>query len=85
MEKNESIAPALILVVDDDPVACLLLRETLERAGFAVIEALDGVEGCRLYEEHHPDLLFVDIIMPRMDGYELCRELRNRPDGMCRS
>ncbi len=81
MEKNESIAPALILVVDDDPVACLLLRETLERAGFAVIEALDGVEGCRLYEEHHPDLLFVDIIMPRMDGYELCRELRNRPDG----
>ncbi len=81
MENNESTAQALILVVDDDPVACLLMRETLERAGFAVIEALDGVEGCRLYEEHHPDLLFVDIIMPRMDGYELCRELRNRPDG----
>ncbi len=81
MENNESTAQALILVVDDDPVACLLMRETLERAGFAVIEALDGVEGCRRYEEHHPDLLFVDIIMPRMDGYELCRELRNRPDG----
>jgi signal transduction histidine kinase len=81
MEKNESTAQALILVVDDDPVACLLVRETLERAGFAVIEASDGVEGCRRYEEHHPDLILVDIIMPRMDGYELCRELRNRPDG----
>jgi signal transduction histidine kinase len=81
MGMNESTAQALILVVDDDPVACLLMRETLERAGFAVIEASDGVEACRRYEEDHPDLLLVDIIMPRMDGYELCRELRNHPDG----
>ena len=56
------------------------MRETLESAGFAVIEASDGVEGCLRYEEHHPDLLLVDIVMPHMDGYELCRELRNRPE-----
>jgi signal transduction histidine kinase len=80
MNNNESTGQALILVVDDDPTMCLLMRETLERAGFAVIEASDGIEGCRRYEEHHPDLLLVDIMMPRMDGYELCRELRNRPD-----
>jgi signal transduction histidine kinase len=80
MNNNESTGQALILVVDDDPIMRLLMRETLERAGFAVIEASDGVEGCRRYEEHHPDLLLVDIMMPRMDGYELCRELRNRPD-----
>jgi signal transduction histidine kinase len=79
MGTNESTGPALILVVDDDPGACLVMRETLESAGFAVIEAADGVEGLLRYEEHHPDLLLVDIIMPRMDGYELCRELRKRP------
>ena len=79
MGNKDSTRQALILVVDDDPGACLVMRETLESAGFAVIEASDGVEGCRQYEEHHPDLLLVDIIMPRMDGYELCRELRKRP------
>jgi signal transduction histidine kinase len=79
MGNKESTRQALILVVDDDPGVCLVMRETLESAGFAVIEASDGVEGCRQYEEHHPDLLLVDIIMPRMDGYELCRELRKRP------
>jgi len=81
MAKNESTAPALILVVDDEPVMCALMREILEGGGFAVIEASDGVEACRRYKEHHPDLLLVDIMMPRMDGYELCRELRSRPDG----
>jgi signal transduction histidine kinase len=79
MGNKDSTRQALILVVDDDPGACLVMRETLESAGFAVIEASDGVEGCRQYEEHHPDLLLVDIIMPRMDGYELCRELRKHP------
>ena len=65
-----------ILVVDDDPVVGALVRATLERDGFEVIEAADGIEGCRLYREHRPDLLLVDVVMPRMDGYELCRELR---------
>jgi signal transduction histidine kinase len=79
MDDKASTGQALILVVDDDPGVCLVMRETLESAGFAVVEASDGVEGCQRYEEHHPDLLLVDIIMPRMDGYELCRELRSRP------
>src|SRR5205823_11845068 len=70
--------PASILIVDDDPIVCSLMRATLENDGFRVIEAADGVEGCRLYEEHRPDLLLVDVMMPRMDGYELCRELRGR-------
>jgi signal transduction histidine kinase len=70
--------PASVLVVDDDPVVCSLMRATLENDGFRVIEAVDGVEGCQLCEEHHPDLLLVDVVMPRMDGYELCREVRSR-------
>jgi signal transduction histidine kinase len=79
MDERSLTAPASILVVDDDPIVRSLMRATLAHDGFAVIEAEDGVEGCRLYEEHRPDLLLVDVIMPRMDGYELCRELRSHP------
>ena len=70
----------LILVVDDDPVVRALMRATLQSDGFAVIEAGDGVAGCRIYREHRPDLLPVDLVMPRMDGFELCRELRSDPE-----
>ncbi len=79
MDERSLTAPATILVVDDDPIVRSLMRATLAHDGFAVIEAEDGVEGCRLYQEHRPDLLLVDVIMPRMDGYQLCRELRGDP------
>jgi DNA-binding response OmpR family regulator len=69
-----------ILVVDDDPVVRALMRATLQSDGFAVIEAGDGGAGCRIYREHRPDLLPVDLVMPRMDGFELCRELRSDPE-----
>ena len=78
MEETNLSRTASILVVDDDPVVRSLMRATLENDNFEVIEAGDGVEGCQLYEEHRPDLLLVDVIMPRMDGFELCRELRGR-------
>ena len=78
MDETNLSRTASILVVDDDPVVRSLMRATLENDNFEVIEAGDGIEGCRLYEEHRPDLLLVDVIMPRMDGFELCRELRSR-------
>jgi signal transduction histidine kinase len=71
---------ASVLVVDDDPVVSALMRATLENDGFTVFEAVDGIEGCELYRKHRPDLLLVDVVMPRMDGYELCRELRSRAE-----
>jgi signal transduction histidine kinase len=80
MHETRLIVTASILVVDDDPVVRSLMRVTLERDGFTVIEARDGLEGCRLYEEHHPDLLLVDLVMPHMDGFELCRVLRGRAE-----
>ena len=80
MDERNPAGTALILVVDDDPVVRSLMRATLENDGFGVIDAADGVDGCRLYEEHRPDLLLVDVVMPRMDGYELCRVLRSRPE-----
>jgi CheY-like chemotaxis protein len=76
MDRAEASPRVSILIVDDDPGQRLLMRAALEDKGFEVIEAVDGVEGCQLYEEHRPDLLLVDLMMPRMDGYELCRELR---------
>jgi signal transduction histidine kinase len=78
MDETNLGRTALILIVDDDPVVRSLTRATLENDNFEVVEAADGVEGCRLYEARHPDLLLVDVVMPRMDGYELCRELRGR-------
>ena len=76
MDEAEAGPTASILIVDDDPGQRFLMRTALER-DFEVIEAADGVEGCRLYEERHPDLLLTDLMMPRMDGYELCRKLRS--------
>jgi signal transduction histidine kinase len=80
MSESNLTGQASVLVVDDDPVVCALMRATLQSDGFEVIEANDGIEGCRMYREHRPDLLLVDLMMPRMDGFELCRELRSHPE-----
>src|SRR5437588_3678572 len=80
MHDTNLTASASILVVDDDPIVRSIMRATLRTDGFAVFEAADGEEGCRLWEEHRPDLLLVDLVMLRMDGYELCRNLRSRPE-----
>jgi signal transduction histidine kinase len=68
-----------ILIVDDDPVVRSLMRAALQSDGFSVVEAGDGEQGCRLYEEVRPQLLIADVVMPCMDGFQLCRELRRRP------
>ncbi len=69
----------LILIADDDPIVRALMRATLEGEGFAVAEAGDGVDACRIFGECRPDLVIVDAVMPQMDGFGLCRELRRRP------
>jgi diguanylate cyclase (GGDEF)-like protein len=66
----------VILIVDDDPIVRSLLRDTLEDAGFLVREAADGMAACRSCDELVPALLVVDVVMPHMDGFELCRRLR---------
>jgi response regulator RpfG family c-di-GMP phosphodiesterase len=68
-----------ILIVDDDPIVRALMRATLEVDGYDIIEADDGDEACALYETSRPQLLIADVVMPRMDGFTLCRELRSRP------
>jgi diguanylate cyclase (GGDEF)-like protein len=66
-----------ILVADDDPALCLLLRETLQEAGYEVLIASDGDELVRMAQDHPPDLLLIDLMMPLMDGFEAIRQLRN--------
>jgi EAL domain-containing protein (putative c-di-GMP-specific phosphodiesterase class I)/PleD family two-component response regulator len=71
----------LILIVDDDESTRWLAREALTRSGFAVLEACDGGEALRLQGEHRPDALLLDIVMPVLDGYAVCRRIRQRAAG----
>jgi two-component system, OmpR family, response regulator len=69
-----------ILVVDDDPHIRELVRVFLEREGFDVYEASDGCEALARLETVRVDIVILDIMMPRMDGWELCRQLREAGD-----
>ncbi len=71
-------AASRILIVDDDPVIRTLMRDALEDEGFVVDEAEDGVRASRHCDDVVPSLIVVDAVMPNMDGFELCRGLRQR-------
>lgn len=65
-----------ILVVDDDLNICELLRLYIEKEGFSVVTANDGVEALRLFEKESPELIMLDIMLPGLDGWQVCREVR---------
>jgi len=67
----------LILVVDDDTDLVEALSMKLESENFAVAKAYDGVEGFEKIKQQRPDLVILDVMMPRKDGYQLCDELKN--------
>lgn len=70
-----------VLIADDDPFIRRLIATTLEDvSGFELIEAIDGVEAIEVAERESPTLIFLDIDMPRLDGIEACRRLRERPE-----
>jgi len=71
---------AKIMVVDDDPYIRELVRVFLQREGFDIVEAADGQEALARLEHTPADLVVLDIMMPNMDGWELCRELRKMYD-----
>ncbi|HLM55657.1 MAG TPA: diguanylate cyclase [Pyrinomonadaceae bacterium] len=68
-----------ILVVDDEPDKRNLLAFALQREGYEVRTACDGEAGLRAVEEHQPDLIVTDVMMPGMDGYEMVRRVRSNP------
>lgn len=72
--------PAKILLVDDEPDILEILEYNLRKEGYDVATAGNGEEGLRKAEEFQPDLIILDIMMPVMDGVEVCRQLRAKPD-----
>ncbi|MBK6948720.1 MAG: response regulator transcription factor [Haliscomenobacter sp.] len=74
MENNK------ILIVDDEPDILEFLKYNLEKEGYEVLTANDGEEGVIIAEKEHPSLIILDIMMPKMDGVEVCRNLRSKPD-----
>jgi DNA-binding response OmpR family regulator len=71
---------AKILVVDDDANICELLRLYLEKEGYAVTTANDGEAAVRAFTEVGPDLVLLDIMLPKLDGWQVCREIRKTSD-----
>lgn len=71
--------PLTILVADDDLGTRLAIGDYLEAAGYSVIAAENGLEAMTLVEKYQPHLIVTDVAMPQMDGYELVRQIRQRP------
>jgi DNA-binding response OmpR family regulator len=71
-----------VLVVDDDPTVSDVVRRYLERAGYAVTLSADGREALAVYERIRPDLVVLDLMLPGIDGLEVCRRLRSSPTGV---
>jgi len=69
-----------ILIVDDSRLTVKLIERVLHKAGFEVLTAFDGKAGLQKAREAKPDLIVLDIMMPKMDGYEVCRHLQANPD-----
>ncbi|MDD6276924.1 MAG: response regulator transcription factor [Clostridia bacterium] len=76
------MATEKIMVVDDDTNICELLRLYLEKEGYAVSIANTGMQAVKMFAEHQPDLMLLDVMMPELDGWQVCREVRkysNKP------
>ncbi|HSJ55795.1 MAG TPA: response regulator, partial [Anaerolineae bacterium] len=75
--REQVATPATVLVVDDSVPAALLVQTHLERAGYRVVLAHDGVEALARVAESPPDLIITDVMMPQMDGFEVCDALKS--------
>lgn len=69
-----------MLAVDDDPTIQRLLQVNLEMEGYRVILAADGVRALATARRERPDLILLDVMMPELDGWEVCRRVREDPD-----
>lgn len=66
-----------VLIVEDDPGILVSLKDEFESLGYAVFKAENGRKGLAIARQESPDLIILDLMLPGMDGYEVCRELRN--------
>ncbi|EKC45214.1 two-component system response regulator, partial [human gut metagenome] len=65
-----------VLLVEDETSLAMILSDTLEAQGFEMRTAHDGEEGLRMFDEQKPDVLVADVMMPKMDGFEMVRRIR---------
>jgi two-component system KDP operon response regulator KdpE len=71
---------AKILVIEDENDIATLVRYKLQQEGYQVLSACDGVEGLEVLQEQHPHVILLDVMMPRMNGWEACRKIRECSD-----
>lgn len=69
-----------ILVVDDEPKIRRVVEQSLRRDAYKVVHACDGMEALQKMEEEKPDLIILDLMMPEMDGFDVCKNMRSRGD-----
>jgi len=81
MDSTEPQETPLVLVVDDDPMIRMLVSESLSQIGFVVEEAVDGRDAIGFMGRCDPDIVLLDVLMPEMDGFDSCREIRQLPQG----
>jgi CheY-like chemotaxis protein len=74
------VANSKILVIDDSRVIRKTVKDMLPEGDFEVIEAKDGVEGINLVNEHHPSLIMLDFILPKMSGWEVFQQIQSHPE-----
>ncbi|MDU8524070.1 response regulator, partial [Pseudomonas syringae pv. actinidifoliorum] len=70
----------VILIVDDTPDNLALLSDALDEAGYMVMVALEGISALMRIQRRRPDLILLDAMMPGMDGFETCRQIKQQPD-----
>ncbi|MCC5663940.1 PleD family two-component system response regulator [Nostoc sp. CHAB 5784] len=77
MKADAQESQSLVLIVDDEPFIRLILRHFLEREGYQIAEAQNGIEAIKVFKQLHPDIVLLDAMMPDMDGFECCTQLQN--------
>ncbi|MBN3924063.1 PleD family two-component system response regulator [Nostoc sp. NMS4] len=75
MKATAQESQSLVLIVDDEPFIRLVLRHFLEREGYQIAEAENGIEALTVFKQLHPDIVLLDAMMPNMDGFECCTQL----------
>lgn len=69
-----------VLIIDDDKTLIDLLGQALGKAGYEIVSATNGIDGLQVLYKHRVDLVILDVMMPRMDGWETCSRIRDLSD-----
>jgi CheY-like chemotaxis protein len=81
VEAPDTEIKPLVLVVDDDAALQMLARASLERDGFEVAEAMDGAAAVEIFARCSPDIVLLDVNLPKADGFSVCSSIRKLPSG----